>query len=145
MRGTITTRKTKDGQIKYRVQVRIDREGLGKFTESRTFSKKSLASEWLRQRTAEIERDPNILLAVVKKEVMTLAEAISRYLDDVGSSFAKSKVQATRFIGQWPIARKRLDELTRTDYVEHINLRRNGYPPLDANPIALSTAGQYLF
>jgi len=145
MRGTITNRKTKDGQIRYRARIKIDREGLGKFTESRTFSKKSLASEWLRQRTAEIERDPNILLAVVKKEVMTLAEAISRYLDDVGSSFAKSKLQATRFIGQWPIARKRLDELTRTDYVEHINLRRNGYPPLDANPIAPSTAGQDLY
>jgi hypothetical protein len=45
MQGTITTRKTKDGQIRYRAQLRIDRDGV-KFNESRTFSKKGLASEW---------------------------------------------------------------------------------------------------
>lgn len=144
MQGTITPRKTKDGQTRYRAQLRIDRDGI-KFNESRTFSKKGLASEWLRQRIAEIERNPSVLVEVAKKEVMTLSEAIHYYLDEVGDSFAKSKVQSTRFLTQWPIAAKRINELTRTDYVEHINLRRNGYPQLDAKPIAPSTAGQDLY
>jgi hypothetical protein len=60
MNGTIATRKTKDGQTRYRAQIKINRAGI-KFTESRTFSKRSLASEWLEQRTAEIERNPDIL------------------------------------------------------------------------------------
>lgn len=145
MNGTITTRKTKDGQVRYRAQIKIDRAGLGKFTESRTFSKRSLASEWLRQRTAEIERNPDILLETPKQKIMTLGEAITRYLDDVGDSFAKSKVQSTRFLGKWPIAQKPINELTRTDYVEHINLRRRGYPQLDSAAISSSTAGQDLY
>lgn len=145
MNGTITTRKTKDGQIRYRAQIKIDRAGLGKFTESRTFSKRSLASEWLRQRTAEIERNPDILLETPKQKIMTLGEAITRYLDDVGESFAKSKVHSTRFLGKWPIAQKPINDLTRTDYVEHISLRKKGYPPLDAQPISSSTAGQDLY
>lgn len=93
MNGTITTRKTKDGQVRYRAQIKIDRAGLGKFTESRTFSKRSLASEWLRQRTAEIERNPEILLEAPKQKVMTLGEAITRYLDDMGRRGKSSRIR----------------------------------------------------
>lgn len=145
MRGTITTRKLKDGEVRYRAQIRLNREGLGKFTESRTFSKKSLAAEWLRQRTADIERNPEILLEVQKKEVITLGEALALYHDEVKNVFARTKLFALTFLQSWPIARIPLNELKRTDFVEHIALRRKGYPSIGAKPIAPSTAGQDLY
>ena len=53
--GTITKRQTKDGKYRYRAQVRVSQQGLPNFTKSKTFSKESLAKEWIKKIEAEIE------------------------------------------------------------------------------------------
>ena len=43
--GTVTKRQTKDGTIRYRAQVRVQRQGYPEFKQSKTFSKKSLVMD----------------------------------------------------------------------------------------------------
>lgn len=45
--GTVTRRQTKDGTPQYRAQVRVQRQGYPKLKKSETFSKKSLAKDWI--------------------------------------------------------------------------------------------------
>lgn len=144
MRGTITTRKTKDGQVRYRAQIRMDNDTVGKFAESRTFSKKSIASEWLRQRIAEIERDPDCINPKTQPKSMMLGEAIEKYQAETDGVFGRSKNYGVSHLKSWPISKRNLCDLTRKDYADHVLLRRAGNPEIGALPIAASTAGQDL-
>lgn len=144
MQGTITPRTTKDGKTRYRAQIRINRDGI-KFHESRTFSKESLAKAWLRQKLVDIERDPSILVEKEQVESLMLRDALERYKEEIQHAFGRSKIFALGFLALWPIASKRLNELTRKDYSDHVTLRRAGYPEIGAKPIAPSTAGQDLY
>ena len=60
--GTVTKRQTKDGTTRYRAQVRVQRQGYPEFKQSKTFSKKSLAEEWIKRTEAEIELHPEKML-----------------------------------------------------------------------------------
>lgn len=55
--STITKRITSTGVIRYRVLLQIRREEVN-YTESRTFSKKSVAKAWLKKREVELEANP---------------------------------------------------------------------------------------
>lgn len=140
--GTVVERKDADGNKRYRAQIRINKQGI-KHTESRTFSKKSLAQEWIKRREAEIERDPSILTEEHVKASMTLAEAIARYLDEV-DGFSRTKRMGLRFLSDWPIAKVPLNELNRQHFSEFIVLRRKGYLLLGVAPVEASTASQDL-
>lgn len=59
--GTIVKRINPSGEVVYRAQIKISRQGYPKFSESKTFSKKSLAKAWLKKREAEIEANPDIM------------------------------------------------------------------------------------
>ena len=49
--GTITKRTTTNGKIRYVASVRQNRKG-NNFSQSKTFSKESLAKEWIRKTEA---------------------------------------------------------------------------------------------
>ena len=140
--GSITKRTNPSGEIVYRAQIRINKIGYPPFSESRTFSKKSLATEWLKRREAEIERQPEILYGNAIKHVCpTLREATERYLAEHEST-GRSKTFALRFLKQFPIGEIYLDCLKRTHFTEHVMMRRRGTEHIP--PIAASTALQEL-
>ncbi|MGB5886216.1 MAG: hypothetical protein WBG77_05690 [Acinetobacter venetianus] len=141
--GTITKRISTKGEIRYRAQVRIKRIGLADFTESRTFSKKSLAQEWIKKREHEFECDPELFVKQLNKHCMTLAEAFEKYLKEV-TNFGRSKHQGIRYLTEWPISKILIKDLKRQDFTDHTLLRRSGYPEIGADPIAASTALQDL-
>ena len=141
--GTITKRITSKGEIRYRAQVRIKRVGLADFTESRTFSKKSLATEWIKKRESEFEADPESFIKQNGKAFLTLAEALEKYLEEV-TAFGRSKRMGIRFLTNWPIGKILIKDLKRQDFNDHTLLRRKGYPEIDAAPIESSTALQDL-
>lgn len=78
--GTITQRKTMDGKVRYRAQVRVKRQGLPDFTRSKTFSKESLAKDWIKRLEAAIELDESIITR--SSTAVTLRELILRYRDE---------------------------------------------------------------
>ena len=52
--GTITKRTNPSGAVVYRAQVRIKKAGAPAYNESKTFTKKALAAEWLKRREGAV-------------------------------------------------------------------------------------------
>lgn len=110
--GTITKRTTKNGKIRYVASVRQNRKG-NNFSQSKTFSKESLAKEWIKKTEAELELNGNI---AKKSTNDTLATLILRYRDEVGEQFNPKYITNLTRIATYPIAQKTASNLTRQDF-----------------------------
>lgn len=141
--GILTKRTNPSGAVVYRAQIRIKRTGLPEYSESRTFSKKALAAEWIKKREAEIEQHPEILTKGWKKSVPTLQEAVAQYLEEAKKT-GRSKKLGLLFLASFEIGKKPITLIDRSDYAEHIRKRRAGIPAEGIKPIAPSTALQEL-
>ena len=137
--GTISQRKLADGTIRFRAEIRISRKGFANFKESKTFSSMRLAQKWLAMREEEIEENPDILLGRSDVTNITLANAIDKYLDEVGSEYGRTKTYCLRLIQKFPIAQYIITKIKPADISEHVALRKAGYAKLDLKPIATST------
>lgn len=121
--GTIVTRKIANGEIRYRAQVRIQLAGKKVRQESATFSKKSLAQEWLRRREAEIQRQVASGLSPGKR--MTIGEVLAQYKQEVGAAFGRSKNHDLDRIAGYKLAELDAGALAAADLVTHIRWRRD--------------------
>ena len=137
--GTISQRKLADGTIRFRAEIRISRKGLANFKESKTFNSMRLAQKWLAMREEEIEENPEILLGRSDVTNITLANAIEKYLDEVGNEYGRTKTYCLRLIQKFPIAQYIITKIRPADISEHVALRTGGYAKLDLKPIATST------
>ena len=137
--GTISQRKLADGTIRCRAEIRISRKGFANFKESKTFSSMRLAQKWLAMREEEIEENPDILLGRSDVTNITLANAIDKYLDEVGNEYGRTKTYCLRLIQKFPIAQYIITKIKPADISEHVALRKAGYAKLDLKPIATST------
>lgn len=54
--GTIASRRRKDGSIGYTAQIRLKQDGQVVHSESETFGRRQLATEWMRRREAELDQ-----------------------------------------------------------------------------------------
>ncbi|CAM3020213.1 tyrosine-type recombinase/integrase [Acinetobacter celticus] len=141
--GTVTERILSTGVKKYRAQVRVKRQDLPNFTESKTFSTRKLAEVWIKKREYELETNPELMISANISKGMALAEALEKYLKE-NVDFGRSKRMGMRYLTNWPIGRVKISELTRKDFTDHTYLRRSGYPEIAADPIESSTALQDL-
>lgn len=142
--GTITKRTNPSGSVVYRALVRVKKAGYPDFSESRTFSKRALAVEWVKRRESEIEQNPDILFGDVDKSVRpTLRDAVVRYLDEA-QKFSGTKRLGLLFLSNFELGKVRLNRLRREHFSEHILMRRKGISDLGIAPIAASTALQEL-
>ena len=124
--GTVTKRQLKDGTIRYRAQVRVQRESYPIYKVSKTFSKKSLADEWIKRTEAEIELNPEKMLNPQQKlKHATLADFIKRYLEEA-DNFARTKTWSLNNIASLEISEKNIYSLTRQDFSDHAISRRKG-------------------
>ena len=103
--GTITQRKLVNGSIRYRAEIRINRKDLPIYKESKTFGSKKVAAIWLAKREAEIEENPEILFGQEDVIDLTLSNAISKYLAEVGAEYGRTKTYSLKLIQKFPIAR----------------------------------------
>lgn len=144
--ATITKRKNPSGKISYRVQIRINRDGFPPFSQSETFRTLKLAETWAKKREAEIEANPDILLGGKNRRIVypTLSDAITQYLLEVPDGFGRSKKMGLTFLTKFPLGKIRLDQLRRSDFVAHAQMRRKGQPENGIAPVAASTALQDL-
>lgn len=76
--GTITTRRRKDGTLAYTAQIRIMRDGKAAHTESQTFDRKGMATNWLHRREHDLAAPG--ALAQMNRADPVLSEIITRYL-----------------------------------------------------------------
>jgi hypothetical protein len=59
--GSIRSRSLADGTIRYRAEIRINRKGHPEFKESKTFSSRRIAENWLYKREKELNKNPELL------------------------------------------------------------------------------------
>ena len=146
--GTITKRTNPSGAIVYRAQIRIKKAGYPDFSESRTFSKKAMAVEWLKLREAELEMHPELLFREKRQTLCpTLREAAKRYADEVRTEYSDSKFRTLNFVLNFEIADKRIDRLRREDFTSYAFIRQRGSDELGLLPVKPSTINsdlQYL-
>lgn len=124
--GSITTRKAKDGSVRYRAVIRIRREGFPDYSESRTFGTRKLAETWLKKREVEIEENPKILQGQEKTE-MTIGEAIVRYLNEVRISKKSSKYGILQRLSEMPISKHQIETFHVSIISEHVKSRHEGF------------------
>lgn len=139
--GTITKRVTTKGEVRYRALIQVRTQEVN-FSESKTFSKKSLAESWIKKREAEIEENPDILHGIEKQASITLCEAIDRYISDV-HEIGTTKLYKLKYFKECDFTKKRLDKLTTEDFSVFTIKRRSGLP--GEEPISKSTAEQDLY
>lgn len=132
--GTITKRTNPSGAVVYRAQVRIKKAGAPAYNESKTFTKKALAAEWLKRREAEIEANPDLIFGIQKMRMPTLAAAIDSYLAEL-PAVGRSKKQGLLFLRGFRIAPLPLDKITRDQVALFAQQRRNGLPELGLKPV----------
>lgn len=137
--GTITQRKLVDGSIRYRAEIRINRKDLPIYKESKTFGSKKVAANWLAKREVEIEENPEILLGQEDVIDLTLSNAISKYLAEVGAEYGRTKTYSLKLIQKFPIARHVITKIKSTHIAEHVALRKKGIEDLGLVPVASST------
>lgn len=137
--GTISQRKLKNGAMRFRAEIRINKKGLPTFKESQTFSTKRLAVSWLTKREAEIEARPDILFGREAIADLTLHDAIAKYLLEVGDQYGRTKSYSLKLIQKFPIAQHIVTEISAYDISKHVLLRKNGMDVLNLKPIASST------
>lgn len=137
--GTITQRKLVDGSIRYRAEIRINRKDLPIYKESKTFGSKKVAANWLAKREAEIEENPEILFGQEDVIDLTLSNAISKYLAEVGAEYGRTKTYSLKLIQKFSIARHVITKIKSTHIAEHVALRKKGIEDMGLVPVASST------
>ncbi len=135
--GSITKRTSKDGKIRFKATVRVDRTGYPAFSKSKTFSKKSLAEEWIRRLESEIELNPDKVLKQQPKS-KTLKECIQQYLNEI-DGFAETKVSSLKHLCTFDIAEQDIQQLSRQDFSAYALLRRHGDESLQLEAVAPAT------
>ena len=119
--GTIVARKTGDGTMRYRAQVRIVNDEV-RLSESRTFSREVLAKEWIKKRERELE-EPGALLVATHRGI-PFKDLLLRYHEEVCGSYGRSKRMSIKALSKMSIADKNSLSLKASDFLEHVRERR---------------------
>lgn len=139
--GTIVEKRLADGKVKFKAVVRLKKADLGNFSSSKTFSKKSLATTWIKKIEAEFAESPEKFFQKQEDEVVypTLKEAIEYYIDKNGKNFARTKTSSLRHLAKYPIGEITLDQLKGTDIYNFAEMQGTGEYSAEGNPLNPAT------
>jgi integrase len=70
---------------------------------------------------------------------LTLSNAISKYLAEVGAEYGRTKTYSLKLIQKFSIARHVITKIKSTHIAEHVALRKKGIEDLGLDPVASST------
>lgn len=113
--GSIKERKRQDGSTAYLAQIVVKRKGREPYRESKTFSRRTAATAWLKDREAELKSPDGVKRAQVKDK--TLAEAIEHYVNDEAKGIGRTKEQVLRAICTYPLGKRICSDIDSTDIV----------------------------
>jgi integrase len=122
--GTITTRRRKDGSTGYTAQIRLKRDGKVVHSEAETFNTKALAKEWMKRREAALDTQRARGEPVGKR--MTLGELVAWYeaRERSDQPWGRTKRADLARLRVGPLADRRVDSLTRQDFIAYVEGRR---------------------
>ena len=116
--GTITQRKSAKGVVSFRAQIRLKEGGELTHSESKTFTRRALAQEWLRRREAEIEEAQATGLPV--QGLVTLKQILQDYVSDAKGivAWGRSKTADIVRLQKAKLAHRDARHLRAIDFVE---------------------------
>ncbi len=115
--ATITARKTKSGEARYRVTIRIKKDGAIVHQEVKTFGSKAVAKEWAKRRESELEL-PGAIEAQKHKGV-TLLKVLETLHEETGHRFGRSRNSVIKLLMGEDIAQREIMSLTSADFISH--------------------------
>lgn len=124
--GTIVSRRRKDGSLGYTAQIRLKRGGALIHSESATFDRRQLATEWLRRRESEL--DMQRARGEPVGRAPTLGELLDWYSKDIRelTPWGRSKEADLRRLRGYTLASIVSTRLTARDFITHVEARRRG-------------------
>jgi integrase len=122
--GTITQRRRADGSQGYTAQIRLKRDGKIVHSEAETFSTRALAKEWLARREAALQAQRARGEPLGRR--MTVAEMVGWYeqRERTDARWGRTKRFELARLKDGPLSTRRVDSLTRQDFIAHIERRR---------------------
>lgn len=114
--GSIKERTRKDGSVGYTAQIILKRKGSATHREAKTFSRRTAATAWIKNREAELRQPGGVERALSAGK--TLADAIDRYVDEDTKGIGRTKTQVLRSVKGYTIASKACGDIKSTDVVE---------------------------
>jgi integrase len=122
--GSILARRRATGATSYTATIRLKADGKIVHRESETFPTRALAKEWLTRREAELAGQR--ARGEVVGTRMTVAQMIDWYSGQMAADnpWGRSKKADLARIGEGAIADKRVDRLTRADFIAYTQGRR---------------------
>ncbi|XUV83578.1 tyrosine-type recombinase/integrase [Enterobacter sp. TMH.L2] len=122
---TIEKRLRRDGTPRYRCTVGVKAGGKYLHRESETFTKQSLAKAWGAKRVAYIEENGIPDSSASSKEVVTLGDAITKYLEHPEVLMQRSKRETLEQILKSDVATVELKSITSKALIEHCMYRKS--------------------
>ena len=122
--ATITKLMNTKGELSYRAQVRVKQNGKIIFTESRSFPREKLASDWAAR--LELQLKEHGALDKRKMARATLGDLITRYADEMNSAgqLGRTKSYVLDSLRAHPIGNKDVLTLGSSDIVQHCKGRQ---------------------
>jgi integrase len=122
--GSILARRRATGATSYTATIRLKADGKITHRESATFPTRAFAKEWLTRREAELAGQR--ARGEVVGTRMTVAQMIDWYSGQMAADnpWGRSKKADLARIGKGAIADKRVDRLTRADFIAYAQGRR---------------------
>ena len=123
--ATIVARKRSDGTTAYTAQIRLKRDGCLIHSESKTFTKRSIAKAWAAEREEQIKRDPHAATRTAHQGV-TISNLIDTYIERrmAVEPLGRSKLSHLRLLQTFDIAAMEALSLTSQQMIEHVQARR---------------------
>lgn len=122
--GTITQRKRADGTSVFSAQIRIKKDGIVVHSEAQSFSRKQLATEWLRRRETELQAQR------ARGEPYSTTLTVGDLIDDYRKAaegitdWGRSKAADIKRLHACGLADIRADKVTAADIIGYISARR---------------------
>lgn len=122
--GTITQRKRSDGTLSYTAQIRLKEGGKVVHSEAQTFSRRALASEWLKRRESELEGARASGRKLVKGVALRVLVQDYRSAAENLTEWGRSKKADVDRLERSGLADLDATRLTVADVMDHARKRR---------------------
>jgi integrase len=123
--ATFVKRKRLDGSTGYTARIRIKRNGVLVYKETKTFDRQALAKAWAARREMELQEAQ--VYTVQKRAV--IKDLIQRYIDQFAHSYGRSKNYDINRLLNYPIAELDAYDLQAKDIIQHCIMRNQQAKP----------------
>lgn len=119
--ATMSTRKTKTGEARYKFEIRLKKDGTIIHQESKTFSSKTVGKDWAKRREAELEKDG--VIEAYKHKGISLKQVMQSLLVATEHKFGRTRNSNIKFMVNQRIAELDIVTIKTSEIIKHCQER----------------------